>query len=136
VRLFRSADPRHPPAFCARFGRPDPVRRALETLRSRVAGPLDLKRLARECGVAPHHPSRRVRRETGATLQRHLRRPRVERACDPLAGGRTNVTKIALEVGYQSLSHFAKAFREELGRTPHEWLAAGRRRSDTGGGEF
>ena len=28
----------------------------------------------------------------------------------------------ALEVGYQSLSHFAIAFREETGRSPSEWL--------------
>jgi AraC-like DNA-binding protein len=33
------------------------------------------------------------------------------------------VTEVALNVGYQSLSHFAKAFREETGRTPSEWLA-------------
>jgi AraC-like DNA-binding protein len=35
-----------------------------------------------------------------------------------------NVTEAALEVGYQSLSHFAKAFREETGLTPRAWLAA------------
>ena len=28
----------------------------------------------------------------------------------------------SLEVGYQSLSHFAKAFREETGESPSKWL--------------
>jgi AraC-like DNA-binding protein len=57
------------------------------------------------------------------TLQRHLRRLRIEHACEALDSGRMNVTEVALEVGYQSLSHFAKAFRDETGRSPSEWLA-------------
>lgn len=101
----------------------DPVRRALDLLRSRIDQPLDLVPLAKEVGVAPHHLSRRVSAETGRTLQRHLRRLRVERACEALDSKRMNVTEAALEVGYQSLSHFAKAFREETGRSPSDWLA-------------
>ena len=101
----------------------DPVRRALDLLRSRLDQPLDLVPLAKEVGVAPHHLSRRVSAETGRTLQRHLRRLRVERACEALDSRRMNVTEAALEVGYQSLSHFAKAFREETGKSPSDWLA-------------
>lgn len=101
----------------------DPVRRALDLLRSRYDQPLDLVPLAREVGIAPHHLSRKVSQETGRTLQRHLRRLRVERACEALNSGRMNVTEAALEVGYQSLSHFAKAFREETGKSPSTWLS-------------
>lgn len=100
----------------------DPVRRALDLLRARLDQPLELSQLAKEVGVAPHHLSRRVSSETGRTLQRHLRRLRVERACEALDSKRMNVTEAALEVGYQSLSHFAKAFREETGKSPSEWL--------------
>jgi AraC-like DNA-binding protein len=35
-----------------------------------------------------------------------------------------NVTEASLEVGYQSLSHFSKAFREETGLCPSDWIAA------------
>ena len=100
-----------------------PVRRALQLLRGRLDQPLDLSALAREVGVSPHHLSRLVRAESGATLQHHLRRLRVEHACGLLDSGRANVTEAAYSCGYQSLSHFAKAFREETGRTPREWLA-------------
>ena len=127
VRLFRSTDAREPTAFCAQVGRQDPVRLALSRLRMRLAEPLSLEDLAGHCGVAPHYLSRRVRRDTGATLKQHLRRLRVEHACSLLTSGRMNITEAALEVGYQSISHFAKAFREELGEAPREWLA--RRRS-------
>ncbi|MCB1133081.1 MAG: helix-turn-helix transcriptional regulator, partial [Verrucomicrobiae bacterium] len=100
-----------------------PVKHVLQLLRGRLDQPLDLSALAREVGVSPHHLSRLVRAESGATLQHHLRRLRVEHACGLLDSGRANVTEAAYSCGYQSLSHFAKAFREETGRTPREWLA-------------
>jgi AraC-like DNA-binding protein len=101
----------------------DPIRRALRWLGEHLDSPLDLSALAKEVGISPHHLSRRVGAETGMTLQRHLRRLRIEHACEALDSGRMNVTEVALEVGYQSLSHFAKAFRDETGRSPSEWLA-------------
>lgn len=123
VRLFRSSAEEASAGTVTVASGKDPVRRALELIRSRLDQPLDLPALAREVGVAPHHLSRRVSRETGRTLQRHLRRLRVERACESLNSLKRNVTEVALEVGYQSLSHFAKAFREETGQSPRRWQA-------------
>lgn len=123
VRLFRRSSPGQAPTFCASLRNRDPVHRALDKLRARLDEPLNLPGLAREVGIAPHYLSRKVRAETGETLQRHLRRFRIERACERLSSGHSNVTETALDVGYQSLSHFAKAFREELGVSPREWLA-------------
>ena len=102
----------------------DPVKRAVHLLGERLDHALDLAAIAKAVGVSPHHLSRRVSAETGLTLQQHLRRLRIGHACDALASGRMNVTEAAFEVGYQSLSHFAKAFREETGLTPRAWLAA------------
>ncbi len=123
VRLFRGKGNNSGAGFCSVVRGRDPVRRALDLLRGRLDQPLDLVPLAKEVGVAPHHLSRRVSAETGRTLQRHLRRLRVERACEALDSRKMNVTEVALEVGYQSLSHFAKAFREETGKSPSDWLA-------------
>ncbi|MFD0894142.1 helix-turn-helix transcriptional regulator [Luteolibacter ambystomatis] len=123
VRLYRGKTGGEAGAgFCSAVRGRDPVRRALETVRARLDQPLELTTLAKEVGLAPHYLSRRVSAETGLTLQRHLRRMRIERACEWLASGRMNVTEAALEVGYQSLSHFAKAFREETGHGPQDWL--------------
>jgi len=126
TRLYRGKAGDAGGGFCSVIRANDPVRRAVDILRERFDQPLDLTALAKEVGVAPHHLSRRVSNETGKTLQRHLRRLRIERACEALDSRRMNVTEVALEVGYQSLSHFAKAFREETSVTPSEWLA-GRR---------
>jgi AraC-like DNA-binding protein len=122
VRLFRPKPGDTGTSFCSAIRDRDPVKRAVHLLRERLDQPLDLTAIAKEVGVAPHHLSRRVSAETGTTLQRHLRRLRIERACEALDSGKMNVTEVALEVGYQSLSHFAKAFREETGDSPSKWL--------------
>ena len=123
VRLFRTKTGEST-GFCATLRDRDPVKRAIHLLRERLDQPLDLTAIAKEVGVAPHYLSRRVSAETGSTLQRHLRRLRIERACETLDSGKMNVTEVALEVGYQSLSHFAKAFREETGQSPSKWPAS------------
>ena len=125
VRLFRAkpGGTDSPGGFCNTLRDRNPVKRAIHLLRERLDQALDLTAIAKEVGVAPHHLSRRVSAETGSTLQRHLRRLRIERACEALDSGKMNVTEVALEVGYQSLSHFAKAFREETGGPPGRWLA-------------
>lgn len=123
IRLFRSSSPGQAPTFCASMREKTPVQRALSHLSTTLDQPLDLAELARHAGIAPHYLSRKTRAETGTTLQRHLRRLRIERACEQLHSGKTNITETALDVGYQSISHFAKAFREETGVSPSKWLA-------------
>jgi AraC-like DNA-binding protein len=122
VRLFRIKSSDSENSFCSTIQDRDPVRRAIHLLRERLDQPLDLDSLAKKVGVASHHLSRRVSAETGSTLQRHLRRMRIASACEALDSGKMNVTEAALEVGYQSLSHFAKAFRDETGMPPSRWL--------------
>ena len=55
---------------------------------------------------------------TGETIADHVRRLRLERAAELLRSGKFNVTEAALEVGYNSLSHFSQAFHEAFGCCP------------------
>ena len=50
-----------------------------------------------------------------------LRRERIEKAAALLSSGKCNVSEAALEVGYQSFSHFSRAFFEEKGIQPSRW---------------
>lgn len=120
LRLFRRQRWDPGAGFCQRVGRAKGVERALFVLRQQLDQSLDLKALGRQCGVSPTHLSRLVKKETGMTLREHQRRFRISHACDRLRAGES-VTDAALEVGYQSLSHFAKAFREVTGKSPREW---------------
>lgn len=106
--------------FCHRRQRVDRERvdRCLAILRQEFIEPLALDALARRVGVSPFHLSRTFARVTGETLQRHVRRLRVEHAARLIRAGTHNVTEAAFAVGYSSLGHFASAFRQVFRTTP------------------
>ncbi|WP_200391207.1 helix-turn-helix domain-containing protein [Roseibacillus ishigakijimensis] len=115
---------RREPLFCSQLKQKAHryTRHALELLQGRLDEPLDLSNLAKDVGCAPHYLSRLVKQDTGKTLSLHLRAFRVERAAELLGTNQYNVTEVAMEVGYNSLSHFSKAFVEEQGLTPSAFL--------------
>lgn len=106
----------------------DPIRQRIEAsilwLREHLTEDLDLQHLARHVGCAPHYLSRLFKQQTGFTLSRKLREIRIDRAAQLLREG-LNVTEAAFEVGYNSLSHFTKAFLAEKGVRPSDWKAGG-----------
>jgi AraC-like DNA-binding protein len=80
--------------------------------------PPNLEMLAAEVGCGAYYLSRVFSRETGLTIPQYLREIRLDRAEKLLRSGRYNVTQAAFAVGYQSLSHFSKAFWERFGCCP------------------
>lgn len=95
----------------------------LEWLEEHLDESLDLKSLSVHVGCAPHYLSRLFSKETGLTISQQLRALRIERAAQLMNSGRFNVTEAAMEVGYNSLSHFTKAFVLEKGVKPSEYLS-------------
>lgn len=87
-------------------------------LAENLENPPSLQEIARQVGCSPFHLSRIFTRTTGQTITRYLRQLRLERAAELLESGRFNVTETAMEVGYNSLSHFSKAFAEHFGHCP------------------
>jgi AraC-like DNA-binding protein len=94
------------------------VERVIEILSQRLAEPPGLEELGREVGCSPYYLSRTFSREMGMTIPQYLRQIRMERAAELLKSGKFNVTEAALEVGYNSLSHFSHAFCETMGCCP------------------
>ena len=92
--------------------------RVREILSGRLAEPPSLEELGRLVGCSPFHLSRQFSETTGLTIQQFIRQLRLERAAELLRSGKRNVTEAALEVGYNSLSHFTVAFREAFGCCP------------------
>lgn len=87
-------------------------------LRQGLNQPPALEEIARKVGCSPFHLSRIFSAETGQTITQCLRRLRLEKAAELLAAKQLNVTEVALEVGYNSLSHFSQAFTEMFGCCP------------------
>ena len=106
--------------FCTRAqqaGR-ERAERARAVLRERMREAPPLEELGRLVGCSPFYLSRLFTQETGMTIQQFLRQIRLERAAELLRIGRCNVTEAALEVGYNSLSHFSTACRERFNCCP------------------
>jgi len=101
----------------------DRVGKVNEWLVEHLEESLDLNKLAAYVGCAPHYLSRIFSKEVGCTISQQLRAIRIEKAGDLMDSGRFNVTETAFEVGYSSLSHFSKAFFQEKGMKPSDYLA-------------
>lgn len=106
--------------FCTRQQRAarERVDRVRTILAGRLAEPPTLDELGRLVGCSPYYLSRQFSQEAGMTIQQYLRQIRLERAAELLRTGKCNVTEAALEVGYNSLSHFSSAFHEAFGCCP------------------
>jgi len=106
--------------FCSRQNRlaQERVEKVLRILKRDLAAVPPLEEIAREVGCSHFYLSRTFSKEMGVTIPQHLRQLRLERAAELLKSGDYNVTEAALEVGYNSLSHFSAAFHEMFGCCP------------------
>jgi len=106
--------------FCQRQKRlsSERVEKVIALLREKLAEPPSLEEIGKFAGCSPFHLSRTFSAETGLTIPQYIRQLRLERAAELLRSGKYNVTEAALEVGYNSLSHFSQAFHEAFGCCP------------------
>jgi AraC-like DNA-binding protein len=108
--------------------------RLLRIARAIAAHPADDRTLdawADWGGLAPRTLSRRFSAETGFSFTAWRQRARLLRALEMLAAGQP-VTRIALDLGYDSVSAFIALFRRTFGATPARYrddLRAGRTES-------
>jgi AraC family transcriptional regulator len=79
---------------------------------------LRLEELAAVAHFSPYHFHRVFRGMTGESVQRHVRRLRLERAAQRLKSTDKPVTAIAFEAGYETHEAFTRAFGTMFGESP------------------
>ncbi len=106
--------------FCTRQQRMDHERaeQVIFLLSRDLTAPPTLDDMARKIGCSPSYLSRVFSANTGQTITQCLRRLRMEKAAELLKSKEYSVTEVALEIGYNSLSHFSQAFHETYGCCP------------------
>lgn len=106
--------------FCTRQQRlaQERVEQVIALLKHDLAEPPSLEELGRKIGCSHFYLSRIFSAHTGQTITQFLRQLRMEQAAELLKSREYNVTEVALEVGYSSLSHFSAAFQETFGCCP------------------
>jgi AraC family transcriptional regulator len=98
----------------------DLVARVHEIISSGFAEPLSVEFIAKSVGCSPFHLSRIFRRATGLTLHRAIVRRRLREGLERLLDEPLHISRIALDVGFASHSHFTDAFRDEYGHSPQK----------------
>ncbi|RED32586.1 transcriptional regulator GlxA family with amidase domain [Rhodopseudomonas thermotolerans] len=95
----------------------------LERLRADPASTPSLDELALRAGMSRRSLTRHIRARTGGSLGDWLRRVRLARAQDLLAGGARGLDDVAARCGFPDAAALRTAFRAELRITPRQWLA-------------
>lgn len=80
-----------------------------------------IRQIARALEISEGHLSHLFKKETGLTLMGYLTAFRVHTAKLLLSDCRSRVSKVAEQVGYQSLSNFSVAFKKSTGISPSEY---------------
>ncbi|MGC1480275.1 MAG: AraC family transcriptional regulator [Chthoniobacterales bacterium] len=94
---------------------------ALQILIEDYARPLRIRELARRCALSDAQ-FRRVFRQTMKTSPLcYLHDLRVRTAASLLRGTSKSVLEISLEVGFESVSSFHRAFRDRMSASPRAW---------------
>ena len=81
---------------------------------------LSLEAYARMCGRSLSAFKRDFQQLFNAPPGRWLREQRLRRAKLLLSAGDLQVSEVAFQCGFENLSHFSKAFKEEFGHSPTE----------------
>lgn len=99
-------------------------REAARLVRARLAArfrePVALDELAADAGLSRFRLCRAFRATTGATMHGYRDSLRARAALDPLGQGCSDLTQLALDLGYSSHSHFTERFRKVFGLTPSQ----------------
>jgi AraC-like DNA-binding protein len=99
---------------------------AKELLARRVTEAVSLGDLATELHSSPFHLVRVFHELTGFTLHDYRLHLRLRRSLDQLLDTDHELTRIAHELGFCSLSHFSGSFRRKFGLAPSAVRAGGR----------
>ena len=107
------------------------VQRAINVIEKNISDPnFDTSTMAKEVGVSRMLLNTKLKALTGLTTGEFIRTLRLKRAVQLLKQSYGNVTEVAYEVGFQNLSYFAKAFREQFGQSPSHYLLQHKNNSD------
>lgn len=103
---------------------PGAVARIAQTVRRMEAdaeGARTIRELARDAGLSPYYFLRTFRSVTGVTPHQYRRRGRLRQVAARLKSERTKILDIALDCGFEDISNFNRAFREEFGVSPRAY---------------
>lgn len=99
--------------------------RAIDFINQHLAESPSVNEIAAAAPFSPFHFQRLFRALTGESVAEFTRRLRLEAAAKKLTfGGMTDITGLAIELGFSSSQNFAKAFKKHFGLSPSAYQTA------------
>lgn len=77
-----------------------------------------LQQIAAQLNYSPFHLCRLFRKHTGLSIHQYLNQLRLRSSLEYVTQANTDLTSLALKVGFASHSHFTEAFRKTFGAAP------------------
>lgn len=111
------------------MGRDERLSRAMNMLLENPGDNRNIHELARAAGASSRTLARLFLQETGLTFGTWRKRLILQEAIERLGSGQ-NVTAVAYDLGYQSLSAFIEMFRQALGTPPGQYMQQAPNRRD------
>lgn len=81
----------------------------------------DISQIAEQFYISKYHLCRFFRKSLGIPLMSYLNSIKISKACEMIKGGYGNMTKVAIDCGFNSSSYFCKVFKKEKGISPSEY---------------
>ena len=95
--------------------------RALAYLYSHVFEKITVEDAAEYMGYTPNYFNARFKAVTGRAFGDYMRDMRLSFAAKLLSSSDMSVTEVALELGFVSLAHFSRSFRDKYGVSPKDY---------------
>jgi len=96
------------------------VSRAQTIMLEAIDQPHPVHELGRKLGVSPFYLAHLFSRDVGASVHSYLLQVRLLTALDRLREGASDLSKLALELGFSHHSHFSALFRRAMDTSPKE----------------
>jgi AraC family transcriptional regulator len=96
-------------------------RRAKEMMRARLASPLMITEVSRECQLSPSYFAAAFRRSTGSSPHQYLLGLRIDEAQTLMATTDLPLANIASLCGFNDQSYFTRVFSRTVGTSPGQW---------------
>lgn len=106
------------------------LRRVIEHIEANLHRAVGLSELAVCAGLSRMHFARQFRIATGTRPHEYVVRRRIERAQELMLASRKSLLEIALDVGFQSQTHFCSVFKRLCDETPRAWRTSQQEQND------
>lgn len=105
-------------------GEPPFITRAKQFIYDHYTDDLSLRIISENVNTSRFYFCKQFRKVTGLSLTQFISRVRIEKAKNLLLNRNLRVSEIAFEIGFQSLTHFNRAFKKINGQSPSAYRGA------------